>query len=466
MSLRLYREQPLQYARQPLRTKCSRYGGSIGRYGGRTGRYRGSTGRYGRRSIRRSSKDSRKEFEGVLDRILSEQPISRIIDIRGTVKLLGKGKLEFNRYLRLQHLLYSYLVIYSESPTTPHRHPSVSLTLLYCDPSCCPLTVPTVTPTQDYTQLTQSPTKEAIRQARDLIIKALSLTKSYKEQSRLLDLIEVFREYIEKGRLYKALNIIATQVANLELATRKIETKARDLAKEPKPKEPSFAIVAAQGSRTKGTQEQTLVDKTKAKAQGATKPKPRESNSIKSRRLVLICSTEKKDLPFSAVAIRNTLNKAFRDKGVLELVVAIVTRSLSQNLVITTTTSFTADFLLEKKATQGSVIPGIEELQKDKPQSKVVLYRIPIADFNTPEGIDLAKEEIQIFNKGLKPIGTPYQLTSASKRQSQLAGSLVVSFATEAKASRAIRQRVYIGGISARVEKHYTMALNIQCSRY
>ena len=56
-------------------------------------------------------------------------------------------------------------------------------------------------PTQDYTQPTQSPTKEAIRQARDLIIKALSLTESYEEQSRLLDLIEVFREYTEKGRL-------------------------------------------------------------------------------------------------------------------------------------------------------------------------------------------------------------------------------------------------------------------------
>ena len=46
-------------------------------------------------------KDSRKKFEGVLDRVLSEQLISRIIDIRGIVKLLGKGKLEFNRYLRL-----------------------------------------------------------------------------------------------------------------------------------------------------------------------------------------------------------------------------------------------------------------------------------------------------------------------------------------------------------------------------
>ena len=45
--------------------------------------------------------DSRKEFEGVSDRVLSKQPISRIIDIRGTVKLLGKGKLEFNHYPRL-----------------------------------------------------------------------------------------------------------------------------------------------------------------------------------------------------------------------------------------------------------------------------------------------------------------------------------------------------------------------------
>ena len=54
-----------------------------------------------RRSIGRSSEDSRKEFEGVSDEVLSEQPISRMIGIRGVVKLLGKGKLEFNRYPRL-----------------------------------------------------------------------------------------------------------------------------------------------------------------------------------------------------------------------------------------------------------------------------------------------------------------------------------------------------------------------------
>jgi len=67
--------------------------------------------------------------------------------------------------------------------------------------------------------LNQSLAKEVISQARDLLVKALGLTKSFDEQSRLLDLIEVFREYTEKGRLYKASNIIATQVANLETAT-------------------------------------------------------------------------------------------------------------------------------------------------------------------------------------------------------------------------------------------------------
>ena len=98
-----------------------------------------------RRSIGRSSEDSRKEFEGVSDEVLSEQPISRIIDIRGRVELLGKGKLELIIILDSSACLYSYSTIYSESPTTPYRQPSVSLTLLYCDPSCCPLRVPTVT---------------------------------------------------------------------------------------------------------------------------------------------------------------------------------------------------------------------------------------------------------------------------------------------------------------------------------
>ena len=41
---------------------------------------------------------------------------------------------------------------------------------------------------------------------------------------KLLDLIEIFKEYTEKGVIQKTSSILATQVASLELATKKIET--------------------------------------------------------------------------------------------------------------------------------------------------------------------------------------------------------------------------------------------------
>ena len=77
--------------------------------------------------------------------------------------------------------------------------------------------------------------------------------------------------------------------------------------------------------------------------------------------------------------------------------------------------------------------------------------------------MDLVLEEIRTFNKGLFPIRTPYWLTPPEKRGTQRAGSIVVAFATAIEASQAIRQRVYIAGISARVEKLYSTAPTTQC---
>jgi len=82
--------------------------------------------------------------------------------------------------------------------------------------------------TLEYTTIT------AILEARDLIILASTLTTSHTEQTRLLDLLQIFREYTEKGNLIKASSIITTQIANLESATRQIEQKTRILSKKPK----------------------------------------------------------------------------------------------------------------------------------------------------------------------------------------------------------------------------------------
>jgi hypothetical protein len=317
-------------------------------------------------------------------------------------------------------------------------------------------------------------TRDLILDARDLIIQAYTITRSRDEQTKLLDLLEIFREYTEKGRLQSASSIIASQVANLETATRQIENKAKALAKAPTPPNntpsettttttratsPSFASMATQGAaRSTIPQEWTFVEK-KNKAQA---PKPARQAS--QNRLILIKSVASTNANFSSLATRNAFNKAFSDKGIKGPVVATVSKSLGQNLIVTTTSAFSADFLLEKQDIWQHIVP-FRAAQKDEPWHKVALHGIPTADFNTPEGMALVVEEIQTFNKGLKPIGTPYWLTSVEKRSTQRAGSVAVAFATKEEADRAIRNRLYIAGISVRVEKLYSTAPTTQCQK-
>jgi hypothetical protein len=127
--------------------------------------------------------------------------------------------------------------------------------------------------------------------------------------------------------------------------------------------------------------------------------------------------------------MRNAFIKAFLDKGVKDPVVATVSRTRGQNIVVSTTNQFSADFLLEKKSIWEHIL-HFESAQKDEPWHKVVIHGIPTADFNTPDGMALIVDEIKTFNKGLTPIGTPYWLTPAEKRHSQRAGSVVVAFAS------------------------------------
>ena len=325
-----------------------------------------------------------------------------------------------------------------------------------------------------FSQETIKSPRDLILNARDLIVQAYTLTKARDEQSKLLDLLEIFREYTEKGRLQAASSIIASQVAHLETATRQIENKAKTLTKSPahinnQPLStnsstttntpPTFANIASQGAPDSASpQDWTIVGK-KNKALPSKPTKPAAQN-----RLILVKSVTSTNTDFSPLATRNALNKAFSDKGIREPVVAAVSKTLGQNLVVTTTSAFSADFLLEKLDIWQHLVP-FKAAQKDVPWHKVALHGVPIADFNTPDGMALVIDEIRTFNKGLKPIGTPYWLTSAEKRLTQRGGSIAVAFATEEEANRAIRNRLYIAGISVRVEKLYSTAPTSQCQK-
>ena len=194
----------------------------------------------------------------------------------------------------------------------------------------------------------------------------------------------------------------------------------------------------------------------KAKANTSAKPKVKEA----TKRLILIGS---KLANFSALRVRNSINKAFEEAGVKGLVVNTISKTLGENLVITTTSAFSAAFLAEKQLVWQSLI-RFERLQIDEPWHKVICHGIPIAEFNASDSMALVSEEIKTFN-ALNTIGKPYWLTSSESRESQRFGSIVVAFKTEAEAEKAIRNRLYIAGISVRVTKHYTTSKSTQCTK-
>ncbi|CAJ2645491.1 unnamed protein product [Trifolium pratense] len=328
-------------------------------------------------------------------------------------------------------------------------------------------------------------TKEAILQARDLLVMGYGLANDRIEQERLLDLLEIFREYTEQGILSKASKIIASQVTNLEIATKQIQNKARDLKKmvtHVVPNMPtnssqkkqsdnytqqmqpsrSMASVASKGAFKSNTPQDWMVvgntaNNLKKDNINTNQSKPK-SKSI--RRIILMQQpgTETEANPLLA---RNTINSAFTAKGIKGLVVNVVAKT-KNNISVTTTEDYSADFFLEEKEVWERIIPHTSA-QKDVPWYKVVAHGIPLAAFPNENGMEMIKNEVSTFTKGLNPIGMPHWISTKENRQVKKAGSVAIAFATEAEANKAIRNRLYIAGISVRVTKFFSVAPTTQC---
>ena len=224
-------------------------------------------------------------------------------------------------------------------------------------------------------------------------------------------------------------------------------------------KPPTYASTAKTNQPTQpGPQEWTTVGpKNPPKGPKPAKPK-RPDNKIT---LIQTTPLPRGRIPgFSPISLRNAFNKAFNNKGIRDPIVATVSRLFIGNIVVTTTPKFNADYLLEKKSLWSYIIP-FKAVQKPQEWFKVVVDIIPTYDFNVESRIDLIIDEIKTFNIGFTLVGTPYWLTSPTNRQAQLAGSIVVSFPTEGQAKRAIKDRLYIAGILARVRKYHPTASTI-----
>jgi len=250
------------------------------------------------------------------------------------------------------------------------------------------------------------------------------------------------------------------------VASTQSTTKSAEHSTQPKPK-PSYATAAAAAVTTEPSSSDPQNWTTIGPKGPIKTPKAHGLKKPVENRVIL---TQENPLPrgpipgFSPLSIRNAFNKAFYNKGIKDPVVSTISRSWTGNIVVTTTPLFNADFLLDKQSIWDSIIPFKKAL-KQVEWYKVTIHGIPIQDFDNEQGMALIIEEIKTFNKGLTPIGTPYWLTSALNRKNQLAGSVAVSFPTEEQANRAIKNRLYIAGISVLVRKHVSTASTTQCTK-
>lgn len=350
----------------------------------------------------------------------------------------------------------------TRSPPALTRASTTSTTASLDSP--CELSTPPALKRLEQTPKTQpSTSRELILHARDALIQAAAIEESQEEKTRILDLIEVFREYTEKKRLHSVSSILANQVSDLQRVAQGLKqapqpNRAASNPTPPKPQPTSFAKVAASAPEAAPAQWQVIGKK--------GKPTPKTNTPKKShreKRLVLIQTVKTKEI--NPLQLRNAINRAFEKHTVKDPVIATISKSrIGQNVVLTTTEQFDADFLLAHESVWQSAIP-YASAAKDITWHKIVAHGVPVADFDTEDGMALLKEEVEIFNQGLQVVGSPRWLTSAAARQTKRNGSVVLAFATEKEANQALRTRLYIAGSSVRTEKLLPFRSDTQCSK-
>lgn len=332
---------------------------------------------------------------------------------------------------------------------------------------------------------------ECISTARDLLVKAAHQAESRSQQSKILDLLNIFRQFIEKdGNIQRETSVLAAQLQKLEHTAQVLQNTARQ---QKKPTGIEEQCTTDKGQKTKMHQQATSTPvgvgnrasapqvsqpaRTWASVAGPSNsqketgngwtivqpkktlaPKPRRSN-----RLILLQDATTRQT-FSPLQIRDQINNAFRARGIQGPVVAIVSRTRNDNIAITTIGAYSADFLLDQVDIWKNYAPHILAM-KDQPWFKVIIHGIPTEEFGEGEDLSSISEEISTFNNGLKVIGQPYWITPAENRANQKAGSIVVAFETEAQAKQATSRKLIVAGRYLPTEKYLNFTPTTQCHR-
>ena len=68
-----------------------------------------------------------------------------------------------------------------------------------------------------------------------------------------------------------------------------------------------------------------------------------------------------------------------------------------------------------------------------------MLHTLPTAVFNTAQGLKMLKEEVELFNKGIKLVTEPIWLSTEKNRQNKMHSSGIISLATQEEVQKQVQ---------------------------
>lgn len=297
-----------------------------------------------------------------------------------------------------------------------------------------------------------------IEKARDLILEACSLTSSRKKQTSLLDVLEVFQHYTEKGKIDnrtpKRDNVAPIGGKNMVYCDTftpqiTIDTNARDYPSL----HASYAQAAAAATRTTtqpSKQQKATNNTSKITQSRAANLKPTQN----PEKIITLVLNKGAILPtYNPTTIRDNLNKLLNKKAI-----ARVHTSPRQNIVLTCMDANTEELLIKKeiwiKAFDGWPIQGTQRVNN---WPKLVAHGVP-----TTMTLESFKTEAEEYNEQMKIQGSPRWLTDPLKKAH---GSIVFSVENDEIKSKIKRNGLIVGALLIKVVNYKSSTSKTQCRK-
>jgi hypothetical protein len=298
--------------------------------------------------------------------------------------------------------------------------------------------------------------QEALYIARDMVLQASTLAETNQEQTRLLDLLEVFRNYTESGRVVRE-----------ELVSNSKRKTYADAAKPAK----TYAEATRPDTATH-LNNTSLLRRSAHAAPPAKATAAQVKKDTQKRELVLLveeANTAEAEV-VDPLAQRNAINAALKTVSNSAAVVASVRLTARKNLLLTTTERFSADFLLQHKdAWKSAIHVTCKGMQTQEEQIQVVAHKVYMHEAFTSSTAEL-KAEIESFNNVVIQ-GNPRWLAKREKLENahllpphQRYASIAFVVGSEEERQRLLAyKQLSIAGRTVYLTKYYDISPRTQC---